>query len=174
MVYRQLEGVANYVENKRETRCQQANERGQEVISSITSTLYGPMTDLDLSLLHLFPRQQSRKRTVKTAQQQACFATLISSSRQGDKEPSQRCRKKVQRFSEKVQRFSKNVGVFFENDGHFLTTLGDLCHTCLFFEEITPKNLVNHRKHYKFATQRWQNPPTRHIQKVGPPMRHLF
>jgi|GEM_PF-1853671 len=64
----EFEGVAGYDENKQETRCQQENERGQEVISSITSTLYGPMTDLDLSLLHLFPRQQSRKRTVKTAQ----------------------------------------------------------------------------------------------------------
>jgi hypothetical protein len=72
----------------------------------------------------------------------------------GQKTPSQGGEKKVQRFSEKVQRFPKNVGDFFENDGHFLTAVGDLCHTTLFFEEIMPQNLVNHRKHYKFATQR--------------------
>ena len=54
MVDGEFEGVAGYDENKQETRCQQENERGQEVISSITSTLYGPMTDLDLSLLPPF------------------------------------------------------------------------------------------------------------------------
>ncbi len=68
MVGCEFEGVAGYDENKQETRCQQENERGQEVISSITNTLYGPMTDLDLSFIPPFPRQQSRKRTVKTAQ----------------------------------------------------------------------------------------------------------
>ena len=50
MVDGEFEGVAGYDENKQETRCQQENERGQEIIFSITSTLYGPMTDLDLSL----------------------------------------------------------------------------------------------------------------------------
>jgi len=35
MVCRWFEGVAGYVENKRETRCQQENERWQEVIFSI-------------------------------------------------------------------------------------------------------------------------------------------
>ena len=54
MVGCEFEGVAGYDENKQETRCQQENERGQEVISSITSTLYGPMTDLGLSLLPPF------------------------------------------------------------------------------------------------------------------------
>mgnify|MGYP006956714230 CR=1 FL=1 len=54
MVGCEFEGVASYDENEHETRCQQENERGQEVISSITSTLYGPMTDLDLSLLPPF------------------------------------------------------------------------------------------------------------------------
>ncbi len=50
----EFEGVAGYDENKQETRCQQENERDQEVIFSITSTLYGPMTDLGLSLLPPF------------------------------------------------------------------------------------------------------------------------
>ena len=50
----EFEGVASYDENKQETRCQQENERGQEVIFSITSTLYGPMTDLDLSFIPPF------------------------------------------------------------------------------------------------------------------------
>ena len=50
----EFEGVAGYDENKQETRCQQENERGQEVIFSITSTLYGPMTDLDLSFISAF------------------------------------------------------------------------------------------------------------------------
>ena len=54
MVDGEFEGVAGYDENKQETRCQQENERGQEVIFSITSTLYGPMTDLGLSLLPPF------------------------------------------------------------------------------------------------------------------------
>jgi len=36
MVCRLLEGVAGYVENERKTRCQQENERGQEVIFSMT------------------------------------------------------------------------------------------------------------------------------------------
>ena len=54
MVDGEFEGVAGYDENKQETRCQQENERGQEIIFSITSTLYGPMTDLDLSLLPPF------------------------------------------------------------------------------------------------------------------------
>ena len=34
IVYRQFEGVAGYGENERKTRCQQENERGQEVIFS--------------------------------------------------------------------------------------------------------------------------------------------
>ena len=54
MVGCEFEGVAGYDENEHETRCQQANERGQEVIFSITSTLYGPMTDLGLYLLPPF------------------------------------------------------------------------------------------------------------------------
>jgi len=39
VVYRLLEGVAGYVENERETRCQQENERWQEVIFSIKSSI---------------------------------------------------------------------------------------------------------------------------------------
>ena len=54
MVGCEFEGVAGYDENKQETRCQQENERGQEVIFSITSTLYSPMTDLDLSFISPF------------------------------------------------------------------------------------------------------------------------
>ena len=54
MVGCEFEGVAGYDENKQETRCQQEYERSQEVISSITSTLYGPMTDLGLYLLPPF------------------------------------------------------------------------------------------------------------------------
>ena len=50
----EFEGVAGYDENEHETRCPQENERGQEVIFSITSTLYGPMTDLGLYLLPPF------------------------------------------------------------------------------------------------------------------------
>ena len=38
IVFRWLEGVVGYVENERETRCQQENERGQEVVLSITSS----------------------------------------------------------------------------------------------------------------------------------------
>jgi len=37
IVCRLLEGVAGYGENERKTRCQQENERWQEVIYSITS-----------------------------------------------------------------------------------------------------------------------------------------
>ena len=37
-VYRLIEVVAGYVENKRETRCQQENERGQEAIFSILTS----------------------------------------------------------------------------------------------------------------------------------------
>ena len=118
--------------------------------------LYNPLDFYPCSLL--FRRELSRKSTststIATNEKHAYFASLISLSGQGKKTPSQGGEKKVQRFSEKVQRFSKNVGDFFENDGHFLTTLGDLCHSTLFFEEIMPQNLVNHRKHYKFATQR--------------------
>jgi len=39
VVYRLLEGVAGYVENERKTRCQQENERWQEVIFSIKSSI---------------------------------------------------------------------------------------------------------------------------------------
>ena len=38
IVYREFEGVAGYSKNERKTRCQQENERWQEVIYSITST----------------------------------------------------------------------------------------------------------------------------------------
>jgi hypothetical protein len=107
--------------------------------------LYNPLDFYPCSLL--FRRELSRKSTIATDEKHAYFASLISLSRQRKKEPSQGGEKKA-------QRFSKNVGDFFENDGHFLTTLGDLCHSTLFFEEIMPQNLVNHRKHYKFATQR--------------------
>jgi len=37
MVGGKFEGAADYVENKRETRCLQENERWQEVIFSITN-----------------------------------------------------------------------------------------------------------------------------------------
>ena len=37
IVYREFEGVAGYGKNERKTRCQQENERWQEVIYSITS-----------------------------------------------------------------------------------------------------------------------------------------
>jgi len=37
MVGFEFEGVASYVENKQETRCQQENKRWQEVIFSITN-----------------------------------------------------------------------------------------------------------------------------------------
>lgn len=114
--------------------------------------LYNPLDFYPCSLL--FRRELSRKSTIATNEKHTCFASLISLSRQGKKHLRKGEKKKVQRFLEKVQRFSKNVGDFFENDGHFLTTLGDLCHSTLFFEEIMPQNLVNHRKHYKFATQR--------------------
>lgn len=114
--------------------------------------LYNPLDFYPCSLL--FRRELSRKSTIATDEKHAYFSSLISLSRQRKKTPSQGGGKKVQRFLEKVQRFSKNVGDFFENDGHFLTAVGDLCHSTLFFEEIMPQNLVNHRKHYKFATQR--------------------
>ena len=37
MVDDEFEGVAGYVENEQETRCQQENERWQEVFLSITN-----------------------------------------------------------------------------------------------------------------------------------------
>ena len=49
MVDCEFEGVAGYVENERATRCQQENERWQEVIFSIRNyTINGLMTDLGL------------------------------------------------------------------------------------------------------------------------------
>lgn len=108
-------------------------------------------------LLSLLPpfwvgNKATRARSILSNSHLFCLTYFVVKA--GQKSTFARGRKKVQRFSEKVQRFSKNVGDFFENDGHFLTAVGDLCHSTLFFEEIMPQNLVNHRKHYKFATQR--------------------
>ena len=49
MVDCEFEGVAGYVENERATKCQQENERWQEVIFSIRILRHnGLMTDLGL------------------------------------------------------------------------------------------------------------------------------
>ena len=40
MVGCKFEGVAGYVENKRETRCQQENEKWQEVRFSVTNSIF--------------------------------------------------------------------------------------------------------------------------------------